>query len=70
MRHSDPYTELVTQYKAFAYAIYDQIGGRISREFQHGNLRMLLPAMSYPNQQLLSYGTIFRYESDPMPRAC
>lgn len=38
---------LVTQYKAFAYAIYDQIGGRISREFQHGNLRVLLPAMSY-----------------------
>lgn len=45
--HSDPYMGLVTQYKAFAYAIYDQIGGRISREFQHGNLRVLLPAMSY-----------------------
>jgi hypothetical protein len=45
--HSDPYMGLVTQYKALAYAIYDQIDGRISREFQHGNLRVLLPALSY-----------------------
>src|SRR5690606_29117475 len=45
--HSDPYMKLVTQYKSFAYAIYDQIWGRITREMQHGNLGVLLPALAY-----------------------
>lgn len=45
--HSDPYMALVTQYKAFAYAIHDQIGGRIGRELQHGNSSVLLGALSY-----------------------
>lgn len=45
--HRDPYMGLITQYKAFAYAIYDQITGRIFRELNHGNFRVLLAAMSY-----------------------
>lgn len=44
---ADPYLGLLSQYKAFAYAVYDQIGQRISHEINHGNLRVLLPAMSY-----------------------
>lgn len=45
--HSDPYMGLVTQYKSFGYAIYDQIGGRISRELQHGNHKVVLAMLSY-----------------------
>lgn len=45
--HSDPYMGLVTQYKAFGYAIWDQIAGRIGREFLHGNYRVLLAALAY-----------------------
>lgn len=45
--HNDPYMGLFTQYKTFAYAIYDQIAGRIGREAQHGNHKVLLAALSY-----------------------
>ena len=44
---ADPYMGLVTQYKTFGYAIYDQIGGRIMHELKHGNPSVLLPAMAY-----------------------
>jgi hypothetical protein len=47
MWHSDPYMGLVTQYKSFGYAIFDQIGGRIGREMRHGNPMVLLPTMAY-----------------------
>lgn len=45
--YNDPYVGLLTQYKGFLYAIYDQIGGRIMREVNHGNVLVALPAMSY-----------------------
>lgn len=45
--HKDPYMGVVVQYKAFAYAIYDQIGGRIARELREGNPAVLLAAMAY-----------------------
>lgn len=45
--HRDPYMGLLTQYKAFSYAIFDQISGRIGREMTHGNYRVMLAAMSY-----------------------
>lgn len=45
--YSDPYVGLITQYKAFGYALYDQIGGRIAREWGQGNLKVLLPALAY-----------------------
>lgn len=45
--HSDPYMGLVTQYKAFSYAIYDQIVGRIDNELKNGNSKVLLAAASY-----------------------
>lgn len=45
--HSDPYMGLVTQYKAFGYAIYDQIMGRIDVELSNGNAKVLLAAGAY-----------------------
>lgn len=45
--YSDPYMGLITQYKAFGYAIFNQIGGRIAHEWKHGNHRVLLAAMAY-----------------------
>jgi hypothetical protein len=45
--HSDPYMGLITQYKSFGYAIFDQIGGRIAREMAHGNAKVLLPTLAY-----------------------
>lgn len=45
--HSDPFMGLVTQYKAFSYAIYDQIVGRIDTELKNGNSKVLLAAASY-----------------------
>jgi hypothetical protein len=45
--HNDPYMGLFTQYKTFAYAIYDQIAGRIGREVRHGNNKVMLAAMAY-----------------------
>ena len=44
---SDPYMGLVSQYKAFAYAIFDQIGGRIKHEVSRGNARVMLAALMY-----------------------
>lgn len=63
--HRDPYMGLLTQYKAFGYAIFDQIGGRIGRELTHGNYRVALAAMSYLPivlmaellRELIQYGT-------------
>lgn len=63
--YSDPYMGLVTQYKAFAYAMFDQIGGRIARELKHGNPMVLLPALAYLPvtamaellREFLQYGT-------------
>lgn len=63
--YSDPYMGLVTQYKAFAYAMFDQIGGRIARELKHGNPAVLLPALAYLPvtamaellREFLQYGT-------------
>ena len=45
--YSDPYMGLITQYKAFGYAIFNQIGGRIAHEWKHGNHRVLLAALAY-----------------------
>lgn len=45
--HRDPFMGLITQYKAFGYAIYDQITTRIFRELEHGNFRVLTAAASY-----------------------
>jgi hypothetical protein len=45
--HADPYMGLVTQYKSFAYAIYDQIGGRLGHEMRQGNSRVFLAALAY-----------------------
>lgn len=45
--HSDPFMGLVTQYKAFSYAIYDQIMGRIDTELKNGNAKVLLAAGAY-----------------------
>ncbi|MCA9642750.1 MAG: hypothetical protein KC492_18765, partial [Myxococcales bacterium] len=45
--HSDPYMGLVSQYKGFAYAIWDQVGGRIAREWSKGNVAILMPALLY-----------------------
>jgi hypothetical protein len=45
--YNDPYLGIVTQYKAFAYAIYDQIAGRIGREMRYGNASVLLAAAMY-----------------------
>lgn len=44
---ADPYVGLVTQYKHFAYAIQDQIGKRIAHEIKNGNMKALIPAMTY-----------------------
>jgi hypothetical protein len=44
---ADPYVGLVTQYKHFAYAIYDQIAKRIVHEVRNGNAKAIIPAMSY-----------------------
>lgn len=45
--HRDPYLGVVTQYKSFAYAIYDQITSRFAREVNQGNFRVLLAAGAY-----------------------
>src|SRR5690606_29982218 len=45
--HSDPFMGLVTQYKSFAYAFYDQIVGRIDVEMRNGNAKVLLAAAAY-----------------------
>ena len=45
--HSDPFMGLVTQYKSFAYAFYDQITGRVNHEMNQGNMKVLLAAASY-----------------------
>jgi hypothetical protein len=52
--HNDPYMGLITQYKAFGYAIYDQIAGRINHEIQHGNLKVLNAALAYVPIVILS----------------
>ena len=44
---SDPYMGIVMQYKMFAYAIWDQIGGRIGREMTQGNMRVVAAALMY-----------------------
>lgn len=45
--HSDPYMSLLSQYKAFSYAIYEQILGRVNLELQNGNSKVALAAMAY-----------------------
>lgn len=45
--HSDPYMSLMSQYKAFSYAIYEQILGRVNLELQNGNSKVVLAAMAY-----------------------
>lgn len=45
--HSDPYMRLFSQYKAFSYAIYEQILGRMNVELQNGNGKVALAAMAY-----------------------
>lgn len=44
---SDPYMGIVAQYKLFAYAIWEQIGGRIGREITQGNMRVVVAALMY-----------------------
>lgn len=44
---SDPYMGIVMQYKMFAYAIWEQIGGRIGREITQGNMRVVAAALMY-----------------------
>lgn len=45
--HSDPYMSLLSQYKAFSYAIYEQIMGRVNLELQNGNSKVVLAALAY-----------------------
>lgn len=45
--HNDPYMGLITQYKAFGYAMYDQIMGRFWREMKHGNMGVMNAALGY-----------------------
>lgn len=45
--HSDPYLGIVTQYKSFAYAMYDQIAGRVNLEAGNGNHWVWMAALSY-----------------------
>lgn len=45
--HKDPFMALVVQYKSFAYALYDQIGGRIGVEMKNNNSAVLLAAFAY-----------------------
>lgn len=45
--HSDPYMSLLSQYKAFSYAIYEQILGRVNLELQNGNSKVVLAALAY-----------------------
>jgi len=68
--YSDPYVGLVTQYKAFAYALYDQIGGRIAREMSQGNLKVLLPALAYLPVTIMAelLRELLQYGPDGNPR--
>ena len=43
----DPYVRLITQYKAFSYAIYEQITRRFALELSHGNYKVLTAALTY-----------------------
>ena len=45
--HSDPYMSLMSQYKAFSYAIYEQILGRVNLELQNGNAKVVAAALAY-----------------------
>lgn len=45
--HSDPYMSLFSQYKAFSYAIYEQILGRMNVELQNGNGKVVLATIAY-----------------------
>lgn len=45
--HRDPFMGLVTQYKGFTYAIYDQITKRMGHELRHGNSWVVLAALAY-----------------------
>lgn len=45
--HSDPYMSLFSQYKAFSYAIYEQILGRMNVELQNGNSKVVLATLAY-----------------------
>ena len=42
--HKDPFVKLITQYKAFSYAIFEQITRRLGTEFQNGNYSALINA--------------------------
>ena len=44
---SDPYMGLVSQYKGFTYAMYDQIYKRIALEVGAGNMRVIAAALMY-----------------------
>lgn len=67
--HSDPYMGLVSQYKSFAYAIFDQIGGRVQKELKEGNLSVLLPALAYVPVVIASelLRTLFQYGLEGNP---
>jgi hypothetical protein len=46
--HADPYMGLVTQYKGFLYAMWDQVGRRISTEVKNNNaLGMFVALLAY-----------------------
>lgn len=68
--HRDPYMGLVTQYKSFAYAIFDQITKRVGREINHGNYRVLLAAMAYLPVALMAelLREFIQYGTDGNPR--
>lgn len=63
--HNDPYMGIVTQYKAFGYAMWDQIGGRFAHEMRNMNPAVLLAALAYLPiilmaellRELIQYGT-------------
>jgi len=44
---ADPYMGLVSQYKTFAYAMYDHIGVRLMHELENGNYRVAAAALAY-----------------------
>lgn len=65
---SDPYMGLVSQYKTFAYAIWDQIGGRIRHEVSKGNAGVMIGALMYlpivMGAELLREGIQTAFEGD------
>jgi hypothetical protein len=68
--HSDPYLGVVTQYKAFLYAMNDQIIARLNRESSLGNHTAYLSALAYLPVVLMAelLRELIQYAGDGNPR--